>query len=65
METYEDFNLRIVADGEGYRVLAQSSAGEASSPFKLPENGTPQRVESSAEESLRDLHPRPPTSQIS
>lgn len=59
METYEDFNLRIVADGDGYRVLAQSSAGEASSPFKLPENGATQQAERSVEGVLRDVSPRP------
>ncbi len=57
MEKYEDFNLRIVADGEGHRVLAQSSAGEASSSFRLPENGD-QQSETSAESDFRDLHPR-------
>ena len=59
METYEDFNLRIIADGEGYRVLAQSSAGEASSSFKLPENRACQQGESSMEGDLRDLRPCP------
>lgn len=65
METYEDFNLRIVADGDGYRVLAQSSAGEASSAFKLPENGATQQAESSVGGDLRDLSPRPIGSRIS
>ena len=34
---YTDFNLRIVADGDGFQVLAESAAGQASSPLVLPE----------------------------
>lgn len=35
---YTDFTLRIVADGAGLRVLAESTAGQASSPLELPES---------------------------
>jgi hypothetical protein len=36
VETYEDFNIRIVADGAGFQVLAQCAAGEANAPFRPP-----------------------------
>jgi CHAT domain-containing protein len=41
MEPYEDFNVRIVADGESFQVLAQSPAGKASSPFEIPVDLSP------------------------
>jgi hypothetical protein len=67
METYEDFNLRIVADGTGYRVLAQSSAGEASNAFESPAGGNALSSSSALQDrqraDLRDLDPQQATTQ--
>jgi hypothetical protein len=68
VDTYDDFNLRIVADGTSYRVLAQSSAGEASNPFELPAGGiallTLPVVLGRQEGVFRDLYPRQPAAPL-
>jgi hypothetical protein len=62
VDFYDDFNLRIVADGTTYRVLAQSSAGEASNPFEVPAGGIalsiPLVVQGRQEGAFRDLYPQ-------
>jgi len=66
--TYDKFNLRVVPDGEGFTVLADSPEGRAADPLLLPESldhrPTPPPLVQQAAAELMDHCPgasRPPT----